>query len=780
VSSPSEYVLSVDDPDLDRLIAGQHHDPHHILGGHLVQDADGNDHAVIRGWRPGAAAMTVITEGQRVPMRPVHPAGVFAGVLKGSVIPDYLLEVAYPDGTVVTAADPYRFWPTLGPLDLHLLAEGRHEGLWRHLGAQVRVHQGTAGTSFAVWAPGAQAVRVVGDFNAWDGRLHPMRALGSSGVWEIFLPGVGPGAHYKFEVVSQHGQLSLRADPFAFATEVPPSNASVVTQSTYKWHDAAWFAERAAADLLHAPVSIYECHLGSWRHVRDGDEWRSLTYRETADVLPEYLTGLGFTHVEFLPVAEHPFSGSWGYQVTGYYAPTARFGTPDDFRYLVDRLHEAGIGVIVDWVVGHFPKDDWALARFDGTALYEHADPRLGEHPDWGTLVFNYGRHEVRNFLLANALYWIEEFHLDGLRVDAVASMLYLDYSRREGEWITNRFGGRENLEAIDFIREFNEVVYRHHPSVMLVAEESTSWPAVSRPTYLGGLGFGFKWNMGWMNDTLVYFSKDPIHRRYHHHELTFALLYAFTENFILPLSHDEVVHGKGSLLSRMPGDRWQKFGNLRALLAWMWAHPGRQLLFMGGEIGQSEEWRHDRSVDWHLLQYPEHAGVQAMVRALNTVYRREPALWAQDFDWTGFRWIDPNDADNSVLSFLRFPKADGRTVACVANLTPVLRSGYRVGLPQPGRWAEIFNSDSSEFAGSNALTGDVEAEAVPWNDLDYSAELTLPPLGVVWLAYEPVTEADLALEPEAEDRQATEPDAEDRPAPEPETEDNQAPEPET
>ena len=537
-------------------------------------------------------------------------------------------------------------------------------------------------------------------------------------------------------------------------------------ESAYEWQDAAWFAERAAADLLHEPVSIYECHLGSWRHTQDGDGWRPLTYREVADILPGYLTDLGFTHVEFLPVAEHPFSGSWGYQVTGYYAPTARFGTPDDFRYLVDRLHEAGIGVLVDWVVGHFPKDDWALARFDGTALYEHADPRLGEHQDWGTLVFNYGRHEVRNFLLANALFWIEEFHVDGLRVDAVASMLYLDYSRREGEWITNRFGGRENLEAIDFIKEVNEVVYRHHPSAMLVAEESTSWPAVSRPTYLGGLGFGFKWNMGWMNDTLVYFGKDPIHRRYHHHELTFALLYAFTENFILPLSHDEVVHGKGALLSRMPGDRWQQFANLRALLAWMWAHPGLPLLFMGGEIGQNDEWRHDRSVDWHLLDHPEHAGVQAMVRALNTVYRREPALWEQDFDWTGFRWIDPNDADNSVLSFLRFPVSGGRSVACVANLTPVLRVGYRVGLPESGRWVEIFNSDSSEFGGSNALTGDIEAEPIAWNDLEYSAELTLPPLGVVWLAHEPVTDAVSGAEADQD--------------PEPETEANQAPEPET
>ena len=620
MGSPVDFGLVTDGADVERLVAGQHHDPHHLLGPHPERDGEGRDRVVIRGWRPDAAGMVILAGGQRIEMHRVHPAGLFAGVLEGPDVPDYRLETTYPDGTVVEVDDPYRFWPTLGELDLHLLAEGRHEGLWRHLGAQVRVHQGTSGTSFAVWAPGARAVRVVGDFNGWDGRLHPMRVLGSSGVWEIFLPGVGPGARYKFEVVSQHGQVSLRADPFAFAAEVPPATASIVTQSRHEWQDGEWFAARAATDLLHAPISIYECHLGSWRFTQDAEGgWRPLTYREAAEVLPGYLTDLGFTHVEFLPVAEHPFSGSWGYQVTGYYAPTARFGTPDDFRYLVDRLHQAGVGVLVDWVVGHFPKDDWALARFDGTALYEHADPRLGEHPDWGTLVFNYGRHEVRNFLLANALYWIEEFHLDGLRVDAVASMLYLDYSRREGEWVTNRFGGRENLEAIDFIKEVNAVLYRHHPTVMLVAEESTSWPAVSRPTYLGGLGFGFKWNMGWMNDTLVYFSKDPVHRRYHHHELTFALLYAFTENFILPLSHDEVAHGKGSLLGKMPGDRWQQFANLRALLAWMWAHPGRPLLFMGGEIAQNDEWNHDTSLDWHLLGYPEHAGMQALVRALNT-----------------------------------------------------------------------------------------------------------------------------------------------------------------
>src|SRR6266542_320325 len=730
--------------EIERLVRGEHHEPHRLLGAH----SEGG-RVWVRAWRPDAREVSVLVDGSRAALDRVHPAGLFEGALPtgggtaapagpAALLPAYRLEVS--DGErVVTVDDPYRFPPTVGELDRHLLGEGRHERLWDRLGAHPTVLEGVAGTAYAVWAPNARSVRVVGDFNGWDGRLHPMRVLGSSGVWEIFLPGVGPGERYKFEVVSEHGQVSLRADPFAFAAEVPPATASIVTQSRHEWRDGEWLAARAATDLLHAPVSIYECHLGSWRRVQDADgRWRPLTYREAAEVLPGYLTDLGFTHVEFLPVAEHPFAGSWGYQVTGYYAPTARFGTPDEFRYLVDRLHQAGVGVLVDWVVGHFPKDDWALARFDGTALYEHADPRLGEHPDWGTLVFNYGRHEVRYFLLANALYWIEEFHLDGLRVDAVASMLYLDYSRKEGEWITNRFGGRENLEAIDFIKECNEVVYRHHPSVMLVAEESTSWPAVSRPTYLGGLGFGFKWNMGWMNDTLVYFSKDPVHRRYHHHELTFALLYAFTENFILPLSHDEAAHGKGSLLGKMPGDRWQQFANLRALLAWMWAHPGRPLLFMGGEIAQNDEWNHDTSLDWHLLDYPEHAGMQALVRALNTIYRAEPSLWEQDFDWTGFRWIDPDDSGNSVLSFLRFPASAGRPVACLANLTPVPRHDYRIGLPQPGRWTEILNSDNADFGGSNALTGTVTAQAPGWNDLDYSATLTLPPLGVLWLAHDP------------------------------------------
>ena len=724
--------------ELERLAAGQHHDPHSLLGARHVPGSDGSaDHVVVRAYRPGAVGMSVLVGTDRTPMQRLHGAGIFSVELPLNTPPDYLLDVAFRDGHTLTIEDPYRFWPTLGPVDLHLFGEGRHEGLWRHLGAHVREHQGVTGTSFAVWAPGARSVRVVGDFNGWDGRVHPMRVLGSSGVWELFVPDIGPGAHYKYEILTGAGHLSLRADPFAFRTEVPPSTASIVDKSDYTWGDSDWYAHRGARDIHVSPVSIYECHLGSWKQVQDGDRWRPMTYRELAEELPAYLADMGFTHVEFLPVAEHPFSGSWGYQVTGYYAPTSRFGTPDDFRFLVDRLHQHGIGVLVDWVIAHFPKDDWALARFDGTALYEHEDWRQAEHPDWGTLIFNYGRHEVRNFLLANALYWIDSFHIDGLRVDAVASMLYLDYSRQAGQWVANAYGGNENLEAISFLREVNEVLYRHNPDLVLVAEESTAWPAVSRPTYLGGLGFGFKWNMGWMNDTLKYFSKDPVHRRWHHHELTFALLYAFHENFMLPLSHDEVAHGKGSLLRKMPGDRWQQFANLRTLLSWMWAHPGRQLLFQGGEIGQNDEWSESRSVDWHLLQYPEHAGVQHLVRVLNRHYREEPALWERDFDWTGFQWLDADDAENSILSFLRMSAEGDRALACVANLTPVVREGYRVGLPHGGTWLELVNSDRVEFGGGGVTNDQVEAEGVPWQHMEHSACLSLPPLGVVWLVPE-------------------------------------------
>ncbi|HJV08685.1 MAG TPA: 1,4-alpha-glucan branching protein GlgB, partial [Acidimicrobiales bacterium] len=644
--------------NLQALIEGTEVDPHRVLGPH-------GD--TVRAWRPDASEMTlVLSDGKRVPMVEEHPAGVF--VAKGLKFPkdepaDYRLEVTYAGGDCWLVDDPYRFWPTLGDVDLYLLGEGRHERLWNRLGAHPVTHQGTQGTAFAVWAPAARSVRVVGDMNSWDGRQHPMRRIGSSGVWELFIPDVGHGSRYKYEILTPAGHVTLKADPLATAAEQPPNTASVVFQSSYQWADGEWLQRRRSTDPWSAPMSVYECHLGSWRHVpEDGD--RPLSYRELADQLPAYLTEMGFTHVEFLPVAEHPFGGSWGYQVTSYYAPTARFGTPDDFRYLVDALHQAGIGVIVDWVPAHFPKDSFALARFDGTALYEHQDPRQGEHPDWGTLVFNFGRHEVSNFLLANALYWIEELHVDGLRVDAVASMLYLDYSRKEGEWVPNEHGGRENLEAVEFLRQLNTVVHAEHPGVLTIAEESTSWPGVSRPVYLGGLGFGFKWNMGWMHDTLTYFSKEPVHRRHHHQQLTFGLLYAFSENFCLPISHDEVVHGKGSLINKMPGDKGAKLANLRALLAWMWAHPGKQLLFMGCEIGQEREWSHDRSLDWDLLGDPGHRGVQALVRELNRLYKNEPALWERDFEGSGFEWIDANDADQNVLSFVRYSADRSRALA--------------------------------------------------------------------------------------------------------------------
>jgi 1,4-alpha-glucan branching enzyme len=627
----------------------------------------------------------------------------------------------------------------IGDVDLFLLGEGRHERLWDRLGAHLTERDGVDGASFAVWAPNAREARVVGDFNYWDGGAHSMRAVGSSGVWETFVPGVGAGERYKFQFLTRDGAIIQKADPFAFEAEVPPLTASIVNKSTYSWGDADWLARRAATNRVVEPISVYECHLGSWRRVpEDGD--RSLTYRELAEQLPAYLTDLGFTHVEFMPVAEHPFTGSWGYQVTSYYAPTSRFGTPDDFRALVDSLHAAGIGVIVDWVPAHFPKDDFALARFDGSPLYEHADPRQGEHPDWGTLVFNLGRHEVRNFLMANALYWIEDFHIDGLRVDAVASMLYLDYSREEGQWIPNQFGGRENLESVAFLKEVNEVVYGRHPGVMTIAEESTAWPAVSRPTYAGGLGFGFKWNMGWMHDTLQYFSKDPMYRRHHHDQLTFGLLYAFSENFILPLSHDEVVHGKCALVNKMPGDRDQQLANLRALFGWMWAHPGNQLLFMGAELAQDREWSHDRSLDWHLLDHRGHRGVQTLVRELNRLAVSEPALYEKAYDESGFRWIDASDVDHNVLSFARFSVDASRSLVCVANLSGETLAGYRIGAPSAGEWTRVLDTSWPRFGGHGPADGpDAQtAEVVPWHGMDQSVVIDLQPLSVTWLTTRP------------------------------------------
>jgi 1,4-alpha-glucan branching enzyme len=725
--------------DLERIVRREHPDPHNVLGAH-----PGDGGALVRAYRPNAAAVTVITDGgERAALEQVHPGGVFEGVVPGASLPlRYEIEVDYGERGTYTLRDPYAFPPTLGDLDIHLAGEGRHERVYERLGAHVVEHEGVRGTAFAVWAPSARAVSVIGDFNSWDGRLHAMRSLGSSGIWELFLPDVGSGTNYKYEILTQDGELRLKADPYANATEVPPRTASQVFESRHVWSDEAWMAARRAKDPQAGPISIYEVHLGSWRlNPLEGN--RSLSYAEMADELADYVEDMGFTHVEFLPVMAHPFAGSWGYQVTGFYAPTPRFGSPDNFRDLIDGLHARGIGVILDWVPAHFATDDFALARFDGTALYEHVDPRRGFHPDWGTYIFNLGRREVRNFLLANALYWTREFHIDGIRVDAVASMLYLDYSREEGQWIPNEYGGNEDLDAVSFLKETNEVLHGEEPGVVSAAEESTAWPGVSRPTYLGGLGFGFKWNMGWMHDTLAYFTNDPIYRRWHHHELTFSLMYAFSENFILPLSHDEVVHGKGSLLSKMPGDAWQKRANLRSLYAYMWAHPGKKLLFMGQEFGQEQEWSEARSLDWHLLEDPGHAGLQSLVRDLNRLYRDDPALWELDFDPAGFWWLEANDAAHNVVAFCRASKGAERIIAFVTNLSPVPRDHFRLGLPRSGRWREALNTDSGYYGGSDTGNlGGIEAEPIPWHGQPFSAELTLPPLAALWLVPETQTPA--------------------------------------
>ncbi|GLZ35368.1 1,4-alpha-glucan branching enzyme GlgB [Lentzea sp. NBRC 105346] len=728
--------------DLDRILAGSHHDPHSVLGVHHV-----GDKVVARAFRPGAASVAVLAGDKRIELSRLRE-GLFEGELPEHP-GDYRLEIDY-HGNLVEVDDPYRWLPTVGELDLHLIGEGRHERLWDVLGAHVRTYDtptgAVSGVSFSVWAPNANGVRVTGDFDGWDGRANPLRSMGSSGVWEIFIPNVPVGSRYKFRILGKDGRWHEKADPLAFATETPPATASVVTQSTYRWRDAEWETRREATQWAGAAMSIYEVHLGSWRP--------GLGYRELAVQLAEYVKDLGFTHVELLPVAEHPFGGSWGYQVTSYYAPTSRFGSPDDFRHFVDTLHQAGIGVIVDWVPAHFPKDEWALARFDGTPLYEHADPRRGEQLDWGTYVFDFGRNEVRNFLVANALYWIEEFHLDGLRVDAVASMLYLDYSRPDGGWLPNEFGGRENLDAVRFLQELNATVYRRHPGVVMVAEESTAWPGVTRPTHLGGLGFGFKWNMGWMHDTLHYLSREPIHRSYHHNEMTFSLVYAWSENFVLPLSHDEVVHGKGSLWGRMPGDDWNKAAGVRSLLAFMWAHPGKQLLFMGGEFGQQQEWSESRSLDWHLTDQPLHAGIQSLMRDLNSVYRSSPALYSADVTPHGFSWIDANDSGGNVLSFLRIGE-DGSVLACVANFSGMPHHDYRVGLPLAGRWREVVNTDAAVYGGSGVGNmGGVVAEEKPWHGRPASAVLQLPPAGVLYLMPEheptPTVEATPAAAEEA------------------------------
>jgi 1,4-alpha-glucan branching enzyme len=722
--------------EIERLVAGQHHDPHSVLGAHPVPgEGPVVEGTVIRALRPLASSVTaVLPDGSRHPMTHRH-LGVFEVIVPGEAesVPDYRLEVAYGDGDPQLQDDPYRYLPTLGELDLYLIGEGRHEQLWQALGARpIEIGEGVTGTAFAVWAPNARGVRIVGDFNFWDGRANPMRSLGGAGVWELFVPDVAPGTRYKFSICGPDGAWREKADPMAAYAETPPGTASVVYQSDYTWGDADWLAERAERQPLSSPMSVYEVHLGSWRP--------GLSYRDLAVQLAAYVTDMGFTHVEFLPVAEHPFGGSWGYQVTSYYAPTSRFGAPDDFRFLVDTLHQAGIGIIVDWVPAHFPRDTWALAEFDGTHLYEHSDPRLGSQPDWGTLVFNFGRSEVRNFLVANAIYWLEEFHIDGLRVDAVASMLYLDYSRSDGEWTPNKFGGRENLEAIAFLQEVNATCYKRVPGIMMIAEESTAWPGVSRPVHLGGLGFGFKWNMGWMHDTLEYMRLDPIYRQYHHNEITFSMVYAFSENFVLPLSHDEVVHGKGSLLRKMPGDEWRQFAGLRALFGYMWAHPGKQLIFMGSEFGQGDEWSETSGLEWWLLQFDHHSGVQRLMRDLNAEYRAAPALWSQDTVSDGFSWIDSNDAHGNVVSFLRFGGQEYGVpvLACVANFSAMPHSEYRVGLPLAGRWREVLNTDAASYGGSGiGNLGSVNAIPKPWHGRPASASIVLPPMSVLWLAPE-------------------------------------------
>ena len=716
---------------LDRLAAARHADPFGVLGPHIDRD-----HLIVRSFMPGAEGIAVVREGHpAVAMTRVHPDGIFEAILEGErVVVSYRLQVTYPGGSQVEIEDPYRFGRVLTDFDMYLFGEGNHTRIYEKLGAHPLAIGGVAGVHFAVWAPNAIRVSAVGDFNGWDGRVHPMRSLGASGVWEIFIPAAQIGQRYKFELRTRSGDVLVKIDPFGQAFEVPPLSASIICRPQHDWQDAEWMAARPGMDSWYQrPMAVYEVHLGSWARAGEGD--RYLTYAELAAQLIPYMQEMGYTHIELLPVMEHPYSGSWGYQVTGFYAPTSRFGAPADFKAFVDAFHRAGIGVILDWVPGHFPRDAHALAHYDGTALFEHADPRQGEHRDWGTLIFNYGRNEVRNYLLANALFWLHEYHIDGLRVDAVASMLYLDYSRRQGEWIPNRYGGRENLEAIDFIRQLNTLTHGESPGSMMIAEESTAWPSVSRPTYLGGLGFTYKWNMGWMNDILQYVTKDPVYRRYDHQHLTFSLLYAFSENFILPFSHDEVVHGKGSMFGKLPGDDWQKAATLRALFGFMYAHPGKKLMFMGAEFGQGREWDHDHSLDWHLLEQPLHAGIRRFVTDLNRVYRSEPALYQVDFEGTGFSWIDCNDSENSVVSLIRRGRSGGSAVIAVLNFTPVHRDGYVIGVPHPGNYIELLNSDAEAYGGVNVGNGGtVTTEAIAAHGHQQSLRLTLPALSCLLL----------------------------------------------
>ncbi len=717
-------------PDIARLIRGLHADPFSYLGSHF----DGDDF-IIRTYAPYAQSVAIVKPRGSKPVamcQRLHESGVFEARVNASKLKTGYHLVATYDGVEHRYEDPYRFAPDLGELDLYLLSEGKHVHAFQALGAHVKKQEGVNGTRFSVWAPNAAGVCVVGDFNSWSTTKHPMRSRGGSGVWELFIPGVGDGAAYKYAVRDTQGHMQpLKADPVGFGAEFRPKSASVVRDlSTYKWRDAKWIKSRGARQHRTAPMSVYELHMGSWQR---GEGNQYLTYAEMADRLIPYVKQLGFTHIELLPITEHPFDGSWGYQPIGLYAPTARHGSPAEFKAFVDACHKAEIGVILDWVPGHFPSDEHGLARFDGTHLYEHADPRKGFHPDWNTLIFNFGRREVVNYLVANARFWLEEYHLDGLRVDAVASMLYLDYSREDGEWVPNPDGGNQNWEAVKFLQSMNADAYSAMDGIITIAEESTAWPGVTAPTHHDGLGFGFKWNMGWMNDTLEYMSEDPINRRHHHHKMTFGIDYAFSENYMLPLSHDEVVHGKGSLIERMPGDRWQKFANLRAYYAFMWSHPGKKLLFMGCEFGQTAEWNADQSLDWHLTQYAEHKNTQTLIGDLNRAYRNIPALYEQDCISEGFEWIDGGAQNENVLSFIRWDTERKAPCLTVCNFAPVPRENYRVGVPMAGHWEEVINTDSELYGGSGkGNMGGFNSEPVKAHGRDHSLSLTLPPLATL------------------------------------------------
>ena len=736
---------TVEQKEINKIVHADHHDPFNVLGIHHVH-VNGEKGVSIRAFLPEAVEVSAIdskacsersesNEHNIYPLSRIHQEGFFETFIKDREIFNYYFSVKNSNGSTLKFYDPYSFLPIISDLDRHLFNEGNHLRIYEKLGTHIMDLDGIKGVHFAVWAPNAKRVSVIGDFNKWDGRRHPMRILGNSGIWELFIPGLKEGDIYKYEIKTHHNHLLIKSDPYAFYSEARPKTASVVWDiNKYKWNDSEWVENRDKPTPLDKPLSIYELHLGSWaRKTEEGN--RFLTYREIAHLLIDYVKDMGYTHIELMPVMEHPFDASWGYQVTGYFAPTSRFGTPEDFMYFVDYCHQNNIGVIVDWVPAHFPRDGHSLIQFDGTSLYEHEDPRKGEHPDWGTLIFNYGRHEVRNFLTSNVLFWCRKYHLDGLRVDAVASMLYLDYSKRHGEWVPNTYGGRENLEATDFLKKMNEVIHAEFPGIMTIAEESTSWGGVSRPTYLGGLGFTFKWNMGWMHDILEYITKDPIFRKYHHNNLTFAMLYAFHENFILVLSHDEVVHGKASLLSKMPGDFWQKFANLRLLLGYMYAQPGKKLLFMGGDMGQWHEWNHNQSLDWHLLQYEPHTKLQRFIKDLNQIYKTEPAMWEVDFEYTGFEWIDFHDWERSIVSFIRKGKDSDNHLVFVFNFTPTPRFNYKIGVPSHCFYKEILNSDSDIYYGSNlGNEGGRWSDQVLWQGKPCSLNITLPPLSAIVL----------------------------------------------